>query len=131
MTVDDIVGDYTEVTNCWDMTYDWANWTEVIDQESDVKIEKIDDNTISIYNFYGWEDTFTAKVDLDTRLITVDIKSDWSDYYTFCQYDAPDTPVVGTINEDGTITFSNWTIYYAANQYSYVYTGATSVLTKK
>ena len=131
LTVDDIVGDYTEVTNCWDMTYDWANWTEVTNQESDVTISKVDDTTISIYNFYGWEDTFTAKVDLDARQITVDLKSDWGGYYTFCQYDAPETPVVGTINDDGTITFSNWTIYYAAYQYSYVYTGATSVLTKK
>ncbi|MGM9779791.1 MAG: hypothetical protein ACI3ZD_15880 [Prevotella sp.] len=131
ITVDDIVGDYTEVTNCYDMTYDWTNWTEVINQESDVKIEKIDDTTISIYNFYGWEDTFTAKVDLASRMITVDIKSDWGVYYTFCQYDAPDTPVVGTINDDGTITFTNWTIYYADYQYSYVYSGATSVLSKK
>ena len=43
------------------MTYDWANWTKVENQECDVKIEKVDDNTISIYNFYGWEETFTAK----------------------------------------------------------------------
>ncbi|MGM9733621.1 MAG: fibronectin type III domain-containing protein [Prevotella sp.] len=131
LTVDDLVGEYTEVTNCWDMTYDWANWTEVTNQESDVAISKVDDTTISIYNFYGWEDNFTAKVDLASRIITVDIKSDWGGYYTFCQYDDPDTPVVGTINDDGTITFSNWTIYYADYQYSYVYSGATSVLTKK
>ncbi|MGM9697963.1 MAG: hypothetical protein ACI3Y0_04900 [Prevotella sp.] len=131
LTIDDIVGDYTEVTNCYDLTYDWTNWTEVTNQESDVKIEKIDDNTISIYNFYSWEDTFTAKVDFDLRQITIDVKDDWAGWYTFCQYDAPDTPVVGTIAEDGTITISNWTIWYAPNSYSYVYTGATSVLTKK
>ena len=131
LTVDDIVGDYTEVTNCYDMTYDWANWTKVENQECDVKIEKVDDNTISIYNFYGWEETFTAKVDFDLRKITIDIKDDWGGYYTFCQYDSPDTPVVGTIDEDGTITISNWTIWYAPNSYSYVYTGATSVMTKK
>lgn len=131
LTVDDIVGDYTEVTNCYDMTYDWATWTEVTDQESDVKISKVDDTTISIYNFYGWEDTFTAKVDFDLRKITIDLKTDWSGYYTFCQHDSPDTPVVGTIEEDGTITISNWTIWYAPNSYSYIYTGATSVMTKK
>lgn len=131
ITIDDILGEYTEVTNCYDKTYDWANWTEVINQESDVTISKIDDTTISIYNFYGWEDTFTAKVDLDSRTITVDIKPDWGGIYTFCQYDAPDTPVVGTINDDGTITFSNWTAYYAAYRFSYINSGATSVLTKK
>ena len=131
LTVDDIGGDYTEVTNCYDMTYDWATWTKVENQECDVKIEKIDDNTISIYNFYAWEETFTAKVDFDLRKITIDIKDDWGGYYTFCQYDAPDTPVVGTINEDGTITISNWTIWYADYSYSYIYTGATSILTKK
>ena len=131
LTVDDIVGDYTEVTNCLDMTYDWATWTEVTDKESDVKIEKVDDSTISIYNFYGREDTFTARVDFDLRKITIDVKIDWSVYYTFCQYGAPDTPVVGTIEDDGSITISNWTIWYALYGYSYVYTGATSVLTKK
>ena len=131
ITIDEIVGEYTEVTNCYDLTIDFTNWTEVINQESDVTISKIDDTTISIYNFYGWEDTFTAKVDLDSRTITVDIKPDWGGYYTFCQYDAPDTPVVGTINDDGTITFSNWTAYYAAYRFSYINSGATSVLTKK
>ena len=130
-TIDDIVGDYTEVTNCLDLSIDWENWTEVKNQESEVKIEKIDDTTVSIYNFYGWEETFTARVDMTTRQITVDVKTDWGGYYTFCQYDAPDTPVIGIIYDDGTITFTNWTIYYPANQYSYVYSGASSVLTKK
>lgn len=130
-TIDDIVGDYTEVTNCLDLSIDWENWTEVKNQESEVKIEKIDDTTVSIYNFYGWEETFTAKVDMTTRQITVDLKTDWGGYYTFCQYDAPDTPVIGIIYDDGTITFTNWTIYYPAYQYSYVYSGANSVLTKK
>ena len=83
------------------------------------------------HNFYGWEETFTAKVDITTRQITVDLKTDWGGYYTFCQYDAPDTPVIGIIYDDGTITFTNWTIYYPAYQYSYVYSGASSVLTKK
>lgn len=131
LTVDDLVGDYTEVTNCLDMTYDWTNWTEIKNQECDVRIDKIDDSTISIYNFYNAEDTFTAKVDLDARRITVDIKPDWGGYYVFCQYDAPETPVIGTINEDGSITFSNWTLYYAEYEFSYVYSGAVSVLTKK
>ena len=127
LTIDDIAGDYTEVTNCFDYSIN----DYVYDQESDVKIEKIDDTTISIYNFYGWEDTFTAKVDIEARTITVDIKTDWAGYYSFCKFDEPDTPVVGTINDDGTISFSNWTAYYQPYDYSYIYNGATSVLTKK
>ena len=127
LTIDEIVGDYTEVTSCFDYSIN----DYVYDQESDVKIEKIDDTTISIYNFYGWEDNFTAKVDIEARTVTVDIKTDWAGYYSFCKFDEPDTPVVGTINDDGTISFSNWTAYYQPYNYSYIYNGATSVLTKK
>ncbi|MGN0282033.1 MAG: hypothetical protein ACI4B3_10725 [Prevotella sp.] len=126
LTVDDLVGDYTENTTCYDGYY--GSW-ELVEQQCDVKIEKIDDETISLYNFYYWEDTFTGKVDLDARTITFELKNDWGGWYLFCQYNAPDTPVVGKIADDGTITINNWTYSYNGN--SYVNSGATSTLTKK
>lgn len=129
MTIDDLCGEYTETTNCYDFTIDFTNWTEVTDQVSDVTITKTGDNTVSIDNFYGWEDTFTATVDMDARTITVDVKSDWGGYYTFADYSDATKAVVATFDEEGTITFNNWAAWY--NGYQYTNEGAESILTKK
>lgn len=128
---DALVGDYTETTNCYDFSIDWTNWIEITDQKNDVKIEKVDANTISLYNFYGAEDTFIGTVDAEAKTITFQIKEDWGGYYTFCQYDSPSVPVVGEIADDGSITISNWTMWYAPSNYSYIYSDAKSVLVKK
>ncbi|MDD6758426.1 MAG: hypothetical protein PUE11_02830 [Paraprevotella sp.] len=29
------MGEYTETSTCYDMTYDWTSWTAVTDQQSD------------------------------------------------------------------------------------------------
>lgn len=130
-SIDFLVGDYTETSSCYDLTIDWTNWVKITDKTSDVRIEKVDDTTVTLYNFYGLEDTLTGTVDLAARTITFSVKADFAGYYTFCQYDAPDTPVVADIADDGTITVSNWTLWYAQNSYSYIYSGAQSVLVKK
>lgn len=128
-TVDNLVGEYTEVTNCWDYTIDFTNWSEIINQEATVTIEKVDEETIRIVNFYGWEDALTAKVDMAARTITVDHTAPFAEWYTFADYSSSDTPVVGSFDENYTITFNNWTIW--SGGYSYIYEGAASVLTKR
>ena len=34
-SIDLLVGEYTETSTCYDMTYDWTSWTAVTDQQSD------------------------------------------------------------------------------------------------
>lgn len=128
-TIETLVGDYTETTSCYDLTYDWANWTEVSDQQSDVSIAKVDDETVTIYNFYGWESTLTAKVDMANRTITIDNNALFADYYTVADYSSADKAVVGTFDDNGTITFRNWSVWYGG--YAYIYEGAVSTLQKK
>lgn len=128
-SIDLLVGEYTETSTCYDMTYDWTNWTAVTDQQSDVTIEKIDDETISIYNFYGWESTLTAHVDMANRTITVEQNAIFADYYTFADFSGADKAVIGTFDENYTITFRNWSIWYGG--YPYIYEGAYSILTRK
>ena len=124
-----LVGDYTETTSCQDIL-NGVDWVSVTGQTSDVKIEKVDDTTVSLYNLYGLGDTLTGTVDIASRTITFSLKEDFYGYYTFCQYDEPETPVVATIADDGTISINNWTLWYGPYNYSYIY-GAESVLVKK
>lgn len=129
LTVDDLCGSYTSTDTGYSMMIDWTNWTAV-EQTETVAISKNDDGTITISNFFGWEEDVKGTADLEAKTITLEIKTDWSGYYTLCKYDAPTTAVVGTIADDGTITFDDFTAYYPAYTYSYLY-GMKSVLTKK
>ena len=126
-TIDDLVGTYTEKTSCYDWTFDWANWTwnEV---ENEVTITKVDDTTIQLYNFYGWQDTFTGTVDMANGTITF-APQNWAGYYIFCPYNKPEESLVASFDENFTITINNWTRSY--NNSSCVYEGASSVLTKQ
>lgn len=126
-TIDDLVGTYTEKTSCYDWTFDWANWTwnEV---ENEVTITKVDDTTIQLYNFYGWQDTFTGTVDMANGTITF-APQNWAGYYIFCPYNKPEESLVASFDENFTITINNWTLSY--NNSSCVYEGASSVLTKQ
>lgn len=126
-TIDDLVGTYTEKTSCYDWTFDWANWTwnEV---ENEVTITKVDDTTIQLYNFYGWQDTFTGTVDMANGTITF-APQNWAGYYIFCPYNKPEESLVASFDENFTITINNWTVSY--NNSSCVDEGASSVLTKQ
>lgn len=130
LTVDDLCGTYTSTDTGYDYTIDWSNWTS-IEQSETVTITKVDDTTITISNFYGWEENVKGTVDLDAKTITLELKTDWGGgYYTLCQYDEPTKAVVGTIADDGSITFENYTAYYPGYTFSYLY-NMKSVLSKQ
>lgn len=126
LTIDDIVGTYSAVSNGW--SYGSA-WEEVKDQEDEVTITANSDGTVNVYNFFGWEDNFTATVDLSARTITFPAATVWATYYTFADASSEEKAVVATINDDNTITFSNFGAWY--DNYSYIAEGATCVMTKK
>ncbi len=130
LTLDDIVGTYSAVSNGWyyDSYSSVPDWVEVKDQDNEVTITANSDGTVNIYNFYGWEDNFTGKVDFSARTITVPA-STWATFYTFADASSEDKAVVATINDDNTITFSNFGAWYS--NFSYIYEGSTCVMTKK
>ena len=128
-SVDDLCGTYTETTSCYDLTIDFASWQAVTDATAEVTIEKVDDETVTIRNFYNWGADMTAKVDMENRTITFDNTSLIADYYYFADNSAQDSPVVATFDENYNITVNNWTFWY--NSYGYIYEGATSTLVKR
>ena len=124
--IDDLVGTYSQ-NSTGSQIFDGSNWVDFT-STNDVVIEKIDNNTVSVTGLM-YEDS-SLKATFDPKALTLTFEPQtWLDWYVFCVYDSPTTPVVATISPAG-ITMSNWTAYYTDNSYSYVY-GANTTLTKK
>ncbi len=126
--IDNLCGTYTETTTCYEAFS--GSWVYVDGLQSQVTIAQTGENSVSITNFYGWEDTFTATVDAEARTLTIDIKEDWGGYYTFADVTDPTVNVVATVDEEGTITLSNWSAWYIPYSAAYIYDGAVSVLVR-
>ena len=121
LTIDDICGSYTGV-------YTNESWGDA-EYPYDMTITKTGDNTVSIYNIYGWEDNTVGTVDLEARTITIEPQT-WASWYTIADYGDKTKPVVATINSDNTITFSNFGDWYGTSPY-YIGSGTKCVMTKK
>ncbi len=127
VTVDKLCGTYAAVTSAYD--YFSSDWTlQEVNRTDEVTITKVNDNTVTISNFYGWEEDFTATVDLQAKTITVQ-PSVWNTYYTFADVSSSTTPVVATFTDDLVITFQNYTAWYGS--YYYIESDARTVLTQK
>lgn len=124
--IDDLVGTYSQ-SSTGSQIFDGANWVD-FNSTNDVVIEKIDNNTVSVTGLM-YEDS-SLKATFDPKALTLTFEPQtWLDWYVFCVYDSPTTPVVATISPAG-ITMSDWTAYHTDYSYSYVY-GANTTLTKK
>ena len=124
--IDDLVGTYSQ-SSTGSQIFDGANWVD-FNSTNDVVIEKIDNNTVSVTGLM-YEDS-SLKATFDPKALTLTFEPQtWLDWYVFCVYDSPTTPVVATISPAG-ITMSDWTAYYTDYSYNYVY-GARTTLTMK
>lgn len=124
--VDGIVGAYSQNSTGSEI-FDGENWVSFT-SSNDVTIAKIDENTVSVTGLMYEDSYLKATVDPEAGTLTFEPQS-WLEYYVFCAYDKPETPVVATI-ADNVITMNGWTAYYTSSSYSYVY-DASSTLTKK
>lgn len=122
-TVDDIVGTYDCTFTGWDLylsNYDsddetvwdgsetWADWAT---------ITKIDEQTVSVDGLFYQNEPIQGIVDFENLSIILDKKTDYDGYYTVASAVGVDTPVVGTINSDGSISFVDWSLWYSGWQY--------------
>lgn len=133
ITVDDLTGDYTEITTGYDY-WNWSSWT-YFGYTGSVTISKVDDSTVKINNFYGWASDLTGTVDLENKTITIEPQVlDAEGYYTFCGVNytstgyLADKPAVATFDEQaGTITINNWALVYPQTNYGCVDYTVTSL----
>lgn len=86
-----------------------------------IEITKVDDNTISMEALYFTDDNINLKIDMENKTLTVEPTPVW-DYYTFAGSESDTSPVVGRINEDGSIELNNWCGWYEG----YVYVSDTT-----
>lgn len=84
-----------------------------------------------LHSYTTRRNILTATVDAEARTLTVDIKDDWGGYYTFAHVSDSTVNVVATVDDDGTVTFTDWTAWYIPYAYAYIYEGAVSVLVRK
>ncbi len=126
-SISDICGTYAAHVTGYDY-FDFTSWAS-IDRTDEVTISDNGDGTVNIYNFYDWEENFTAKVDETARTLTIEPVANWGGYYTFASASDETAAVVGTINDDNTITFKDFGAWYS--HFSYIYTGMECVMTKK
>ncbi len=123
LSVDDLVGSYDATNSGWF----WNSTWEDLAATCEMSIAKNDDGTITISNFLNWGVDITATVDVDERTITIPV-CEFS-YYTLADASSSETAVVATINDDNTITISNYGAWYGGS--SYIYAGAETVMTKQ
>lgn len=112
VTVDDIVGTYSMSTSGYFYYDDWETFTYTDDE---FEITKIDDNTVSVGDFYN-EERYNAVLDGNAHTLTIQPCQAY-DYYTLAASDDIASPVVGTIDSDGTITFKDWNFWYDGYTY--------------
>ncbi len=127
LTVGSLVGTYDAAVSCYDY-FTFTDW-ELIERTDEVTISANEDGTVTISNFYDWGEDFVGTVDLDARTITIEPVESWGGYYTFASTTGASDPVVAVINADKTISVTNFGAWY--NDYSYIYSGSTCVLTKR
>lgn len=130
MSIDDLVGDYTEETSASDYVYD--NGVPYQYSGNTVTISKVDDSTITLSNFYWSEQSLTGTVDFDAHTITFAAGQTICDWGLFAGITDKSVPVVATFDANATITIKDWTVWgeYSGEWYTYV-ENAVSTLTKQ
>lgn len=115
---DDFVGTWNvDLSGQTSITDDWS-WESFSYSDYTIEITKVDDNTIRMDALYFGGDTMDVKIDLANKTLTVQPCTVWT-YYTLAGTASPTAPVIGTINDDGSIEFNDWTGWYGTTYYLY------------
>lgn len=108
---DDFVGTWTESL---------TGFTYITDPEGDfnytgfeVEITKVDDYTIAMPALYFTDDVMHAKINLADGTLTAQPVTVWT-YYTLAGNESETAPIIGKINDDGSLEFTDWNAWYGS-----------------
>ncbi len=125
-SADDLVGSYTASASGWECVTEYGQWT-ALSTGHGVTITKNESGTVNIDNLLGFSQTLEATVDVDAKTVTIAPQTYYT-WYTFADSADVTKSVVGTIDDNGVIKFTNFNIWYG--KYTYFYTGAEVTLVK-
>ena len=122
-------GTWTMTTSATSELENDAYTPEQLDETVTCKITKIDNNTYQFPALYFsiWDEGadeadcsyMTVTVDWAKNTLTVKPTKNLWGYYTLAGDASTSTNIVGTINADGSLTFTGWAAYYGSTKYVY------------
>lgn len=124
-SVDELLGSYVATAGTNGQHYFSGDW-EYMPTGHVVTITKGDsDNTIDIINLLGFGYTITATVDLEAKTVTASPVSEFESYYTLAGTTSATSDIVGKINDDGSLSFDDFTAWYS--EWVYMYYASVSI----
>lgn len=116
LTIEDVAGKYAETYSYTGDGYYIKSAENVVDS---LEIIAIDEANVIFEGLMGCGETINGIVDLESNTIIIAPQTIFS-YYTLSAATSVDDPVIATIGENGTISFSNaqmtcWGVVYGSN----------------
>ena len=130
LTADALVGSYTEKSSGYDTyLYDWGTSDYSFSYDDNVvTIEKVDEQTILLKNFYYVGESLTGVINAATRTITFSAGQAFCTYYNFASEHDAGTAVEAQIDDQMNITINGWGAWYGGICYV---TDTQTTLTRK
>lgn len=108
---DDYVGTWhasltgaTYITDSGDLEdYDYPDF--------EVEFTKVDDNTIKMPALYFSDETMDVTINLVDMTLTAQPTTVWT-WYTLAGAESDESPIIGKINKDGSLEFTNWNAWF-------------------
>lgn len=91
---------------------------ETVNINNTITITKVDDNTIQMPALFFSSSKMNVTIDMIERTLTVDPMT-VATWYTLAGTSSIGSKIVGTINEDGSFRFNDWTAWYTTWTYMY------------
>lgn len=110
-SVDNLSGTWSAKTFAYDYLGRNKNTLQSVDKTFKVVVTKNDDGTYNFKNFYGWDGDMTVTFDKDSKKLTIAPVEGFKNKYTFADITSATEPVVGYIDDDQNILFTNFTAW--------------------
>lgn len=125
-SVDDLLGSYVATAGTNGQHYFSGTDWEYMPTGHVATITKGNTNdSIYIDNLLGFGSTIAAAVDLEAKTVTASPVSGFESYYTLAGTTSATSDIVGKINDDGSLSFDDFTVWYG--EWVYMYYASVSI----
>ena len=115
-SIESLVGTYVATsTSGWECISTYGQWTK-FSTWYDVTISKNESGTVSITNLLGLNQTLEATLDVNTKTLSIAPQTYYW-YYTLADSTDVTKSIIGTIDNNGDIKFTNFNAWYQGDTY--------------